>query len=318
MFEGLVHAVLGFITQYGYLAVFIYMVLETSFLLHFVPSEVVVPFAASQLVHDPLSFVLFVIDATTGATVGSLLAYLFFRTYGREVLDRYGYVIHLSEQDLERSEAIFIRYGESSVFWGRMLPFVRALISIPAGLAEMDLERFVLYSAAGAALFNTGLTYLVYTGAKTASPLELVLEAIRTPISREIVYIQTHVKVVVVLVGVFVLILAAMWMAREWITSNPDVAKFVALHVIRLVGLITGSIFVLGALANPEHAFTVITAVWNDPLFWTQLGFSDQIALLLTGVLIALSSLIVYEIGKLIEVTRIYTLFKQIVISIRR
>lgn len=69
-----------------------------------------------------------------------------------------------------------------------MFPFLRALISIPAGLAEMDVRRFVISSTAGATLFNTGLTYFVYTG--TTSPLGVVLNVIRTEIVDWITYTQ--------------------------------------------------------------------------------------------------------------------------------
>lgn len=317
MFEGLVHGVLDFVRQYGYAAVFVYMILETAFILHFVPSEIVVPFAASQLVHDPVSFLLFVTDATAGATVGSYVAYELFGRYGEQVLERYGSVIHVSEGSLERGQTIFRRYGESSVFWARMLPFLRALISVPAGLAEMEQRRFVLYSAAGAALFNTGLTYLVYTGAGTTSPFELVLAETGTVLRPELAYVQRHTEFVVVLLGVALLLAIGTWTARGWIRANPETAKLIALHAVRLVGLSIGSIFVIVSLSSPEYAFRVITDLWNDPLFWVHLGFSEQVALALTGVLIVFGSLFVYELGRLIEITRVYTVLKNVLTNSR-
>ncbi|MFB6129954.1 MAG: DedA family protein [Salinigranum sp.] len=318
MFEWLVHAVLGFVDRYGYAAVFVYMILETAFILHFVPSEVVVPFAASQLVHDPVSFVLFVVDSTAGATVGSYVAYELFGRYGERVLERYGHVIHVTEHDIERSQAVFIRYGESSVFWARMFPLLRALISIPAGLADMELRRFVLYSAAGAALFNTGLTYLVYTGSGTTSPLGVVLEALRGELAGQIAYVQVHTRLVVLALGLVVLVVAVTWMARDWIRSNPEAAKRLALHAVRLVGLFVGAAFVLGALSSPKRVFSIVTAVWDDPRFLVGLGFSDQLALLLTGVLFAFAGLAVYEIGKIVEIAHVQAVFDRVVARIRR
>ncbi|MFB6141035.1 MAG: DedA family protein [Halosimplex sp.] len=317
MFDGFVHAVLEFVRQYGYAAVFVYMILETAFILHFVPSEVVVPFAASQLVHDPVSFVLFVADTTAGATVGSYVAYEAFGRYGERALERYGYVVHVSESSLERGQAVFRRYGESSVFWARMVPFLRALISIPAGLAEMELRRFVLYSTAGAALFNTGLTYLVYTGAGTTSPFELVLEEVRTVLRPEFGYVQRHTAFVLVLLGLLSLLAVGTWMARGWIRANPETAKLVALHAVRLAGLCVGVVFLVGALSSPEYAFRVVTDLWNDPLFWVRLGFSERVALALTGVLVAFGGLVAYELGKLVEVTRVYAVLKDSLRSLR-
>ncbi|MFB6108859.1 MAG: DedA family protein [Haloplanus sp.] len=312
MFEGLLHAVLQFVVRYGYAAVFVYMVLETSFLLHYVPSEVVVPFAASQLVHGPLSFVVFVADTTAGATLGSLLAYVLFGRYGREAIERYGRLVHVSERSLDRSEAVFARYGESSVFWGRMLPFVRAFISIPAGLAGMDRRRFLAYSAAGALLFDTALTYLVYTGAESASPLELFLRRARTEVGRDLGYVSTHPRFVVVVVGALVVVAAGLWVSRAWIRSNPATAKLLALHLVRIVGLFVGGVFVLGALASPTRAFGAITAVWNDPLFWVGLGFSEQVALLLEGTVIVFAALFVYEVGQLVELAHVRSVFARL------
>lgn len=222
MFSGFVDTVLGFVQQYGYLAVFAYMVLETSFILHFAPSEIVVPFAASQLVHGPLSFALFVVDTTIGATLGSVLAYYVFGHYGGDVVERYGHVVHVSERDFERGQKVFVRYGESSVFWGRMLPFVRALISIPAGLAEMSVGRFVAYSAAGALFFNIALTYLVYTSAGSPSPLEVMIEVAVETLGPQVAYLAAHLWLVVVLLG---LVATLAWLGRERIREHPVVDR---------------------------------------------------------------------------------------------
>lgn len=305
MFDGLLQWVLALVHQYGYFALFVYLVLETAFLLHYVPSEVVIPVAASTLVHDPLSFVAFVLDATAGATTGSLLAYLVLGRYGREALERYGHRVHLSERSLERSEAAFRRYGESSVFWGRMLPFLRAFISIPAGLAEMDLRRFLVYSAAGALLFNTGLTYLVYTGAGTTSPLDLFVTWASATLATEVAYVERNTAFVVVIVGMAVVLGALLWSGRDWIRRYPSTAKRVALHGVRIVGLLVGGLFVVGALSAPGQAFVAITGVWNDPLFWVSLGFSRQVALLLEGALIAIVGVLAYEIGTLVELANV-------------
>lgn len=305
LFAGIVQAVLHLIAQYGYLAVFVYLMLETANLLPFVPSEVVVPIAAGELVHDPLSFVLFVLDTTAGATVGSLLAYLVFRRYGEDVLDEHGHVIRISRQHLERSQEAFTRYGESMVFWGRLLPVLRGLVSIPAGLAEMDLRRFTIYSAVGAALFNTSLTYLVYTGAGTASPFGVVLNAAGNAVAEEATYVRHHPRFTIIVVGILVFVAMTVWLARTWIRSNPKIVKAISLHVIRLVGLFVGGVFILGALSAPTHAFGVITSVWDNPLFWIRLGFSEQISLVLTGALVILTSLIAYEVGSVLTIARV-------------
>lgn len=175
MFEWVADAVTHAVEQYGFVALFAYMVLETAFLLHFAPSELVVPFAASRLVHGPATFAFFVVDATLGATFGSVLAYVALGVYGEHVLSRYGRYVRVTADDVERSQRWFRRYGESSVAWGRLLPVMRALVSVPAGVARMRFPRFVAYSAAGALVFNTALTALVYRGASERSPLAWLL-----------------------------------------------------------------------------------------------------------------------------------------------
>lgn len=318
MFQSLPDVVLGLVRQYGFLAVFVYMALETAFLLHYVPSEVVVPFAAAELVHDPLSFALFVADATAGATVGSLLAYLLFGQYGRGVLERHGRLIHVSPERLEWSEAVFVRYGESTVFWGRLLPFVRAFISIPAGLAGMDRRRFVAYSAAGALVFNTALTYLVYSGAGTASPLEVVLAGARAALAEQVAYVRLHTAFVVVLAGTALIVAAALWVARDWLRGHPALAKQLGLHLVRIVGLLVGSLFVLGALSAPAQAFAAITSVWNDPLFWVRLGFTERVALVLMGVIVAFAGLLAYEVGRVLELAHVRAALEAVTARLRR
>lgn len=173
--DSLRRTVLVFVETYGLVAVFVYMLLETSLALHFVPSEVVVPFAAALLVTGPPSFVAFVLVATAGATVGSVVAYYVFGVNGARALERYGRWVHVSQSDLDRWEGWFHRWGESAVFWGRLLPVVRAFVSVPAGAARMDRGRFVAYTAAGTLLFVLALTALGVSGAHTRLPLALVL-----------------------------------------------------------------------------------------------------------------------------------------------
>lgn len=216
MFDWLADTILSFVTKYGYLSVFIYLTLETAFILHFAPSEIVVPFAAVQLVHDPASFAFFVVVTTAGATAGSLLGYYVFGKNGKSALHRYGHVIHVSESDLERSQDWFRRWGESSVLWGRMLPVMRAIISIPAGLADMELRKFVVYSACGSFVFNVFLTYLVYEGAGETSPLDWAIATLSTAFTSYLAFalgdstIIAASVVLVVLLGVGVL-----WIVRE-------------------------------------------------------------------------------------------------------
>jgi|GEM_PF-197942 len=298
----LADSVLAFVTQYGYVAVFVYMALETGFVLHFAPSELVLPAAATVLVRDPLTFALFVLDATAGATVGSVLPYwLGFR--GEQALERYGRVVHVSTADLERGQAWFRRWGESSVFWGRMLPVVRGVISFPAGAAEMELRTFLAYTALGSVLFNAALTYLVYTGQGETSLLGLAVAAGQDVLAADVAYVETHVAVVVFLLVLLAAIGAAVWLRRDWIRANPERAKLVGLQAVRAVGVLVGVLLVNGAVLAPERSYALVTWLWNDPAVLVALGLSPAWALLVTGVAFVVVSLVVFEIGRRVPVS---------------
>lgn len=204
MAGGLTQAFLDFMAQYGYLAVFVFMFLETSMVFPFAPSEVVVPFAAGVLVHDPVTVVTFSLAAAAGATIGSLFAYYLFGTVGERALDRYGRYVHVSEADVERGQRWFRRWGESSVLWGRLLPVLRSIISIPAGLARMSVRKFALYSATGTFVFNAGVAWLVYYG-KTRSIYQFVFEATRAALAPLARYSASHPLLLGAIVSIVVL-----------------------------------------------------------------------------------------------------------------
>ncbi|SIR26814.1 membrane protein DedA, SNARE-associated domain [Haladaptatus litoreus] len=161
--SGLTETALSLIQQYGFLAVFVFAFLESSMLFPLLPSELVVPTAAGLLVRDPVSFALFVIAMTVGTTVGSLLPY-FVGHEGHDAMDRYGRYLRVSPDETDRASHWFRRWGEHSVMWGRLLPVLRSIISIPAGFAEMDVRKFVVYTTVGALAFNLLVTGLVYVG----------------------------------------------------------------------------------------------------------------------------------------------------------
>jgi membrane protein DedA with SNARE-associated domain len=93
-----------------------------------------------------------------------LFLYFVFDTAHQPVIDRYGGYVSVSTDDVERASGWFRRWGESSVFWGRLLPVLRSIISIPAGIAGMGVGKFTVYSAGGSGLFATGVAGLVLTG----------------------------------------------------------------------------------------------------------------------------------------------------------
>ena len=152
------------LAQYGVLAVFCFTFLESSMLFPLLPSEVVLPLAAVVVVGGVPSLAAFVLAATAGVVVGSLAAYYLFGRGGERLAQRYGPLFSVSERELGWTKRTFDRYGESAVFWGRLLPFLRSVVSVPAGFARMDVPRFAAYSAGGALLFNLAVGALALGG----------------------------------------------------------------------------------------------------------------------------------------------------------
>ena len=151
------HFIRTTIENFGYLAIFVLMVLESACIP--IPSEVTMlfggaaanaTFAASLPGHPaPLNFLVVGLMGTLGNLVGSLIAYWVGRTGGRPLIQRWGRYIFMRERELVRAEAWFGEHGETAVFVSRLLPVVRTFISLPAGVAEMPLGRFTLYTFAG-------------------------------------------------------------------------------------------------------------------------------------------------------------------------
>jgi len=141
----------------NYFTVALLMAIESTFMP--LPSEVVVPFAAYKAAQGDLNVFLVVIFGTIGALSGSLINYTLAFYLGRPIIYRFaeskvGKLFLLSKEKVEHAENFFLKNGKTSTFIGRLVPGVRHLISIPAGLAKMNLRDFMLYTFVGAGIWN--------------------------------------------------------------------------------------------------------------------------------------------------------------------
>jgi membrane protein DedA with SNARE-associated domain len=146
-----------YMANLNYLTVALLMAIESTFLP--LPSEVVIPFAAYKAAQGQLSVFGVVFFGTVGALCGSLINYFLAKYLGRPLVYKFadsglGRVFLLSKEKVEHAENYFIRNGRTSTFIGRLVPGVRHLISIPAGLARMNLRDFILYTFVGAGIWN--------------------------------------------------------------------------------------------------------------------------------------------------------------------
>ena len=150
----------------NYWTITLLMAIESSFIPF--PSEVVVPPAAYKAAATgELNYWLVVLSATFGATIGALVNYCLALWLGKPIVykfanSRLGHMCLLDQQKVENAEQFFIKYGVAATLVGRLVPAVRQLISIPAGLAKMNLSKFILFTAIGAGLWNVVLATMGY------------------------------------------------------------------------------------------------------------------------------------------------------------
>lgn len=153
-----------FVNNASYLFVFIFMVIESSFIPF--PSEVVVPPAAYLAMQKgDMNIFMVVLVATAGALVGALINYVLSLLIGRPIVyafadSRVGHALLIDRAKVEKAERYFDEHGAASTFFGRLIPAVRQLISIPAGIAKMNIWVFMIFTSLGAMVWNGILAFL--------------------------------------------------------------------------------------------------------------------------------------------------------------
>jgi membrane protein DedA with SNARE-associated domain len=156
----------GLYAAVGYIGVMVAMAIESAMIP--LPSELILPYAGflvsdptqiEPLTRGPWSFWIVVIAATIGNTLGSLVGYAIGAWGGRPFLERYGKYLLIRPHEIELADHFFQRYGSATAFFSRLLPIVRTFISFPAGVARMNLLKFIVYSTAGAFLWSIALVW---------------------------------------------------------------------------------------------------------------------------------------------------------------
>jgi membrane protein DedA with SNARE-associated domain len=144
----------------GYPGIFLLMAMESS--VFPIPSEIVMPPAGYLASQGKMNLGLAILSGTLGSLAGAYANYFTARWLGRPLVIKYGKYVWITEEHFNRVEQYFQSHGEISTFIGRLLPVVRHLISIPAGLSNMDHGRFTLYTVLGAAIWVSILTGIGY------------------------------------------------------------------------------------------------------------------------------------------------------------
>ena len=152
MADSLVQWIDQVISSFGYGGVATLMLLENLF--PPIPSEAILPLVGFLVNRGDLAVIAALLAATLGSLVGALVLYALGRWGGRPLVLRYRRALRVTEAELDRADGWFDRYGSWIVVFGRMVPLARSVVSIPAGMSEMPVWRFVLLTALGSAVWN--------------------------------------------------------------------------------------------------------------------------------------------------------------------
>ena len=185
----------------NYWTITLLMAIESSFIPF--PSEVVVPPAAYKAAggNSELNVYLVVLFATIGANMGALINYFLAYFVGRPIVykfanSRFGHMCLIDEDKVKHAEAYFEKHGALSTFVGRLIPAVRQLISIPAGLAKMKLSTFLLYTTLGAGIWNAILASIGFY-LQSIVPEDQLMETV-SQYSHELGYIFIGIGILIV------------------------------------------------------------------------------------------------------------------------
>jgi membrane protein DedA with SNARE-associated domain len=172
--------IIGLIEQSGYLGIAFLMFLETLF--PPIPSELIMPLAGVAAAQSELSLALAIASGTAGAMLGNIIWYLAARALGhdrlRPIVMRHGKWLTVNWSDVERAHRWFDAHGVAFVFVARVLPTVRTLVSVPAGLLDMRFRNFVVASTAGTAIWTTILATAGYRLRENFTDIERVIEPV--------------------------------------------------------------------------------------------------------------------------------------------
>jgi len=206
MLESFIQWLLDRFRDIGYPGIIVLMAVESSIIP--LPSELVMPPAGYLAAKGEMSLPLVIVCGVFGSVLGALANYGVAAWLGRAFVHRMGRYVLVSERSLERSERFFAAHGEISTFVARMLPVIRHLISLPAGLARMRLPRFVSFTALGSGIWCTVLTLIGWTIGRKENVL---MGALNVEVRRE----AEHAMTIIVPALVVLTIAYVVWSRRR-------------------------------------------------------------------------------------------------------
>lgn len=198
--------VLSIMAKFGYFGIVFAMFAENVF--PPIPSEVIMPAAGFAVAQGDLNLIAVILAGTTGAVLGALPLYYIGRVFDEQRLahlaQRYGKYVFIKPDDITSANAWFDQHGKKAVFFGRMVPAIRSLISIPAGMNKMPMLPFLLFTALGSGIWTTALTLAGYHFGQNYAAIETIL----APYSKGI--------------GVLLVVLIIGWVVKRRMSAKKD------------------------------------------------------------------------------------------------
>lgn len=155
----LITSLTNLISTLGYPGVFLFMTMES--MVFPIPSEAVMPFAGVLISQGKMSWIPVLIASSLGSLLGSILSYFIGQKGGQPFIHRYGKYFLLKNHDLEITEKFFRKHGDKTIFLSRFIPIIRHLISLPAGIGNMNKKKFLFFTFIGSTMWNM---FLVLAG----------------------------------------------------------------------------------------------------------------------------------------------------------
>ena len=175
MIHDIANTIVSYVGDMGYWGIFLLMFLESTFFPF--PSEIIMIPAGYLAYKGDMNLYMVVLMGILGSVGGALLNYYLAKSFGRAFILRYGKYFFIKEKTLDKLESFFAKHGEISTFTGRLIPGIRQLISLPAGLARMNIAKFSFFTALGAGIW---VVVLVVLGYVVGSNKELISQYLKS------------------------------------------------------------------------------------------------------------------------------------------
>lgn len=195
--------IINFMEQFGYLGTFLMILLENVF--PPIPSEVILTFGGFMTTNTDMTVIGVVTSATAGSVTGAAILYGIGRLLNvnklEKIISRFGNILRVKVSDIQKANSWFARYGYKAIFLCRMIPLVRSLISIPAGMGNMKFNFFLLYTTAGTLIWNI---VLVSAGAILGESWQSVLD-----------FMNVYSSITYTILGLTFFVFCVLWLLKR-------------------------------------------------------------------------------------------------------